>query len=69
MVCTRLTHIKNTSRDCDESRNNNNNNNNNNNIIIIIIIIIIIYGTYIALYPDAQSALQNFVGDFARLLI
>ena len=32
-------------------------------IIIIIIIIIIIYGTYIALYPDAQSALQHFVGD------
>ena len=38
-------------------------------IIIIIIIIIIIYGIYIALYPDAQSALQHFVGDFARLLI
>ena len=35
----------------------------------IIIIILIIYGIYIALYPDAQSALQNFVGDFARLLI
>ena len=31
-------------------------------IIIIIIIIIIIYGIYIALYPDAQSALQHFVG-------
>ena len=31
--------------------------------------IIIIYGIYIALYPDAQSALQDFVGDFARLLI
>ena len=27
------------------------------------------YGIYIALYPDAQSALQHFVGDFARLLI
>ena len=24
---------------------------------------------YIALYPDSQSALQRFVGDFARLLI
>ena len=24
---------------------------------------------YIALYPDSQSALQHFVGDFARLLI
>ena len=24
---------------------------------------------YKALYPDAQSALQHFVGDFARLLI
>ena len=35
----------------------------------IIIIITIIYGIYIALYPDAQSALQHFVGDFARLLI
>ena len=43
---------------------NNNNNNNNNNIIIIII-----YGIYIALYPDAQSALQHFVRDFARLVI
>ena len=57
--------------------NNNNNNNNNNSIIIIImmmmmmmmIIAIIIYGIYTALYSDAQSALQNFVGDFARLLI
>ena len=38
-------------------------------LIIIIIIIIIIYRIYIALYPDAQSALQHFVGDFARLLI
>ena len=38
-----------------------NNNNNNNNIII--------NGIYIALYPDAQSALQHFVGDFARRLI
>ena len=38
-------------------------------IIIIIIIIIIIYGIYKVLYPDAQSALQHFVGDFARLLI
>ena len=38
-------------------------------LIIIIIIIIIIYGIYIVLYPDAQSALQHFVGDFARLLI
>ena len=38
-------------------------------IILIIIIIIIIYGIYIVLYPDAQSALQHFVGDFARLLI
>ena len=38
-------------------------------IIIILIIIMIIYGIYIALYPDAQSALQHFVGDFARLLI
>ena len=37
--------------------------------IIIIIIIIIIYGIYIALYPVAQSALQHFVGDYARLLI
>ena len=35
MVCTRLTHIKNTSRDCDESRNNNNSNNNNNNFFFI----------------------------------
>ena len=26
----------------------------------------LIYGIYIALYPDAQSALQHFVGDFAR---
>ena len=26
-------------------------------------------GIYIALYPDAQSALQHFVADFARLLI
>jgi len=32
--------------------------NNNNNVEI-----------YIALYPKAQSALQYFVGDFARLLI
>ena len=38
-------------------------------IIIITIIIIIIYGIYIALYPDAQSALQHFVEDSARLLI
>ena len=49
-------------------------------IMIMIIIIIIntiqylrnsnhIYGVYIALYPDAQSALQHFVRDFARLLI
>ena len=30
---------------------------------------IVVYGIYIALYPDAQSALQHFVGDFARLLI
>ena len=37
--------------------------------IIIIIIIIIIYGIYIMLYHDAQSALQHFVRDFARLLI
>ena len=36
----------------------NNNNNNNNNIII--------YGIYIALYPDAQSALQHFVGDLCQ---
>ena len=28
-----------------------------------------IYGIYIALYPDAQRALQHFKGDFARLLI
>ena len=28
-----------------------------------------IYGIYIALYPDAQNALQHFVGDFAGLLI
>ena len=28
-----------------------------------------IYGIYVALYPDAQSALQHFVGDFSRLLI
>ena len=34
-----------------------------------VISIIIVYGIYIALYPDAQSALQHFVGDFARLLI
>ena len=27
------------------------------------------YRIYIALYPDAQSALQHFVWDFARLLI
>ena len=27
------------------------------------------HDTYIALYPVAQSTLQNFVGDFARLLI
>ena len=27
------------------------------------------YGIYIALYLDAQSALQHFVGNFARLLI
>jgi len=26
-------------------------------------------GIYIALYPKAQSTLQDFVGDFARLLI
>ena len=38
-------------------------------MIIIIIIIIITYGIYIALYPDAESAFQHFVGDFARLLI
>ena len=38
-------------------------------IIIIIIIIILIYGIYMALYPDAQSVLQHFVGDFNRLLI
>ena len=31
MVCTLLTHIKNTSRDCDESRNNNDNDNDNDN--------------------------------------
>ena len=36
---------------------------NNNNIIVII------YGIYIAVYPDPQSALEHFVGDFARLLI
>ena len=30
---------------------------------------IYVYGIYIALYPDAQSALQHFAGDFARLLI
>ena len=30
---------------------------------------IVVYGIYIVLYPDAQSALQHFVGDFARLLI
>ena len=34
----------------------------------IITIIIIIYSIYIALYPDAQSTSQHFVGDFARLL-
>ena len=28
------------------------------------IMIIIIFGIYIALYRDAQSALQHFVGDF-----
>ena len=28
-----------------------------------------IYGIYIALYRDAQSALQRFVGEFAGLLI
>ena len=28
-----------------------------------------IYGIYVTVYPDAQSALQHFVGDFARLLI
>ena len=38
-------------------------------LLLIIIITTIIYGIYIALYPDAQSALQHFVGDFARLLI
>ena len=38
-------------------------------MMMIIIIIIIIYEIYIVLYPDAQSALQHFVGDFARLLI
>ena len=38
-------------------------------ITIIIIIAIIIYGIYTVLYSDAQSVLQNFVGDFARLLI
>ena len=38
-------------------------------IMIMIIIITMIYRIYIALYPDAQSALQHFVGDFARLLI
>ena len=38
-------------------------------IMIMIMMIIIIYGIYVALYPDAQSALQHFVGDFARLLI
>ena len=44
--------------------NNNNNNNNNNNIIII-------YGIYIALYPDAQSALQHspaYLGAHCRTL-
>ena len=30
---------------------------------------IYIYGIYIGLYPEAQSALQHFVGDFTRLLI
>ena len=31
MVCTRLIHKKNTSKDCDRRENNNNNDNNNNN--------------------------------------
>ena len=39
------------------------------NLIVIIIMMIMITGIYIALYPRAQSALQHFAGDFARLLI
>ena len=30
--------------------------------------LMIVIGIYVALYPKAQSALQHFVGDFARLL-
>ena len=30
---------------------------------------LVAYGIYIVLHPDAQSALQHFVGVFARLLI
>ena len=30
---------------------------------------LLIYDIYIGLNPDAQSALQHFKGDFARLLI
>ena len=29
----------------------------------------IMIGIYIALYPKAQSALQHFLGNFARLLL
>ena len=36
--------------------------------IMIMIMIGIYIALYIALYPKAQSALQHFVGDFARLL-
>ena len=49
MVCARLMHKKNTSKDCDKRDNNNNNNNNDNDndndnetIMIIIIITTII---------------------------
>ena len=41
MVCARLMHKKNTSKDCDrrDNSNNNNNNNNNNNIITVPVVI------------------------------
>ena len=41
MVCARMMHKKNTSKDCDnrDSNNNNNNANNNNNLITYIALI------------------------------
>ena len=37
-------------------------------LCVLIMMMMMMTGIYIALYPKAQSALQHFVGDFARLL-